>query len=767
MQLNSAIWGDESHQILQSNEFSNHVTVSDVVPDIYTYYNTIGMVSPIDNSIALWQLGDESWFNHQLFLRRDGNNVIQKNERTTVNAKSIWLCVPVTFNTNQNIHFNPTQYQCNLWDADNTSSYYNQPNANLRGIITGFNYNRLVLRHRLCCRLYNSETGVHSGSVRYFSAYDYFNGIDTSDNIPYREKYCVESLTCVVGASKYNTEISPYQVSINIPLNDPKTIITSARIYTNTLYNTPTPANNYYKSTYQYYAQANDVIGIQRINRSSIPQQSVFADNTSFYIDGFSDDKWVLDEFRDGSTDYIATRFTGTYDDIMKQLALFGFWFVDNDSYGNVITAVTGPDCTDEHVCLPEIVGGRTTGNYKRGRQAGADPQSLWGNQWRDNVGYTGDKPYKHDTNDRGDLTSVFHRASLANSLNYYVFTDLMLKQLILNINTGYQPQSADQFTIDFKGSNPADYIANIVFYPDGFVCPTAQQSFTDVKIGAVTFTFPTGVNAADVEAGYYKEYEPVTISPEYNSFMDYAPYTSISLYVPFCGSIDLDPAIWMNHTLTVRLFIDYLTGSCTAVLLRDNLAVDSISGTCGITIPITALATGSYQNAIKSAEIAIKQAEIQRKSAWLSAAGSAGAIIGGAATGNPVAVLGGIAGAVGAANAIESAELKSELTEYNIDHIAPAVENVSATSPANAIGMDYDIHLLIKRPIYINGYDENAYSQTIGHACCISGQLSQFSGLTIANAIKLENISTENDLAATAAELQMIRKCAENGIYL
>jgi hypothetical protein len=41
-------------------------------------------------------------------------------------------------------------------------------------------------------------------------------------------------------------------------------------------------------------------------------------------------------------------------------------------------------------------------------------------------------------------------------------------------------------------------------------------------------------------------------IRPRYNSFLDYEPYTTIRLYIPYIGTIELAPSIYMNKTVHV-----------------------------------------------------------------------------------------------------------------------------------------------------------------------------------------------------------------------
>lgn len=819
MQLNEAIWGDSTHQVSQTSPYANHITVSDIIPDIYTYYTSKGMSEPIDNSIAMWQIGDGSWFNKQLFLRRDGNDVIQQDERTTVNAKSLWVCVAGTFNTANQIHFNPSQYQCNLWDADSTSGYYNNSSvAGKRGIITGFDYNRLVLRNRLCCRLYDSQTGIHSGSIRFFSVYDYFFG-KNNDDVPYKDLYCIEAITVTIGSSNGATPPSPatpYTVSNVIPLNNPNSMSYGGRFYTNTKYNTPVTSNNYYKPDYLYYAQANDVIGLQRNQRTSIPQQATFADNTSFYVDGFESGKWAWDEFRESGTNYVATRYLGTYDEIMEQLAYFGLWFSETDNYGNTEVMVTGPDCTDEHVCLPEILNGRTTGKFKRGVEAGADPQAQWGNQWRDNVGYNGDKPYKNEdpnTYDE-DQTTILRQPLYAQVGGHtYITTgtyftgawntvqgDILAAlddlqdasdDLVVALDnwsgTAVEPPEVVKARAVVEASevilekqkkkrsglhtNPVDCVKSILAFPFDlrtYIASTPSRSM----VWGLYPVYPYGEPLVPynlVEGTTSQFWVPggeCTYFAEYENFLDYSPYCSAELYIPYCGSVNIDPETFIGHKLTVRYLVDWHTGACLALVYRDNLVVEQISGQMAVSIPMAAADSMSYANSLFQGQQAVKNAQTA------AVATTASGLVQGFTSGMKVAVAptagnigAGLSSIVNNAAAINLAQNNVKSAEYELATKQLSYKQVTTATPMTSTANEQECRLVLYRPTFLEGYNKDdfgTYGHTTGFACLENKSLAEFSGLTVCSSADLSGIGR-----ATEAEKALIDKALRTGVYL
>lgn len=764
MELNTAIWGTPEQQTGQISNISTTYGVFksslSMCDTLKHYAENIGKSELIDESVNYWQLSDDSMFNHYVFIRRDGSNNHIYETVKNVKPKSIFLVMrpPV----GNNLNFDVSNTSCPIW-SNSVSS--NLPYNNYGDIITTFNYNGICARYILNCFKKDSD-GNPTGSVTNFSVYDYFNSDE--NGTPIKDQYIIIAITSDIfavqsnGSNAFNVNHVFYPVS-------------------STPVETPQPNYYYTNSDYTVYNRPNNLCGHNALssNNGYGSQQGAFGQNGNAAWYCYDPKFWEIRNFLNASNQYIEYfAFTGSYEDMLRQLSTLGFWFKEDLTSGSTISPliILGENCTDNHCIMPEIIAGRTTGNYKRGTAAAADPQAAWGSDWRDNVNYRGDDPYR-SSGDTGDLTSVFHRLSLGGSLTYYVGTPYAMDSLIGIINSGYQPANNDQFVLDFKGTNPADYVCTVMYYPQEFQCPYTAGTFTTIHIGAISPTFPPNLLAqADFEAGYYKEFSHIDILPHFSDFRDYAPYTTMSLYVPFCGTVDLDPALFIGHTLTVRLFIDYLTGNCTAAIMRDDTVVDTVSGSCGVSIPLTALNTGNYQNAIKSAEIALKQAEINRKTAWLGAMGALGTTIGGAAMGNPMALGAGVAGAMGVVTAIQQTTLTKELAEYNLDHIAPAVCNVSAASPCNALGLDYDIHLLIKRCKEIEGYNESAYGQTVGHACCINDVLGNYSGLTVCSNVRLDSVVSDSvtidnvvygSNAATADEIALIRQALSDGVYM
>lgn len=129
-----------------------------------------------------------------------------------------------------------------------------------------------------------------------------------------------------------------------------------------------------------------------------------------------------------------------------------------------------------------------------------------------------------------------------------------------------------------------------------------------------------------------------VHISKKYKSFCDLAPYTQLSLYLPFHGFVDLDIDILMGHDLYVKGIYDYLTGTLQYLLYYDNeMLINSFIVKLAVDIPITLQTKNDRDSTV-----------FQNVSSTVSGLLGAGA---GIVSGNPIGMAIGVTQGVGALN--------------------------------------------------------------------------------------------------------------------
>lgn len=77
-------------------------------------------------------------------------------------------------------------------------------------------------------------------------------------------------------------------------------------------------------------------------------------------------------------------------------------------------------------------------------------------------------------------------------------------------------------------------------------------------------------------------------IPKKWGSYLDYSPYTKISIFLPFIGFKELDADDIMGQTISLQYIVDILTGACVAELKCGDTVLYSWSGNCANEVPIS-----------------------------------------------------------------------------------------------------------------------------------------------------------------------------------
>lgn len=239
-----------------------------------------------------------------------------------------------------------------------------------------------------------------------------------------------------------------------------------------------------------------------------------------------------------------------------------------------------------------------------------------------------------------------------------------------------------------------------------------------------------------------------ITIPRYFNSFLDYAPYTKIELYLPYIGFINLDVNEVMGQTINIEYVVDIFSGKCTAFISRgtgeDKTIIMEADGTIGIDIQI-----GGGQGA-----------EIARNMLKLGIGATAGAISLGAG-----AVSAGAnaktAGSVGSIASISGASA-GYLGNTTIGAISAGQVNI-AKGGATQSGVNFyapqNCYLVITRPT--PQYPTN-YNHTIGRPSGKTATLGNLTGYTVVDSIHVEGLAT-----ATSDEVTEVERLLKQGVIL
>ena len=121
-----------------------------------------------------------------------------------------------------------------------------------------------------------------------------------------------------------------------------------------------------------------------------------------------------------------------------------------------------------------------------------------------------------------------------------------------------------------------------------------------NIKVGYLDSGVPSNIVGNQYT---YIDCGSVSLREYYGNVLDYSPYTTVQLYLPFIGIMSLDIADISRSTISIRYGVDVLTGACLASVSvqRDNAGgvLYQYSGNCACQYP---LSSGSYMGMVTGA---------------------------------------------------------------------------------------------------------------------------------------------------------------------
>lgn len=485
--------------------------------------------------------------------------------------------------------------------------------------------------------------------------------------------------------------------------------------------------------------------------------------NGSNSTDSIFDDQYYGGFISDNTRPFKRTLKSGvTFDEVkeylMTQLAYLGFRFcpdgdkVDTDIHG-------------EYFYIPELDSlGVTTGNYVQANSAEA--ATYPNNDWATNVWHV--TPYDGTDDEEDQDPNTYSDTSGWNDTSYidpnlsftqvYLLNDYDIIGLGSKFYESLSLKPTDQLVSEFFSqtyltTEPTDVIISLRYFN---IDLGAKVPHSSAKQQLIFGTYDTNVLAYTVSQTTARyDYGEHFYYPHFGDFRDYAPYSSAILIIPYCGSVEIDPAEFMNHWIRVQMVIDYVTGDCTAYILKDDLIVNSISGQIGIEVPVTAIAAQDLSRNLFNGYQNLKQAKLS--SAQGVAQGAMG-FLGAAMSSNPMGMA---SAAMNTIFGVEQSQIGIETAEYNLEHTRVPFRQVGSINPAAALKQEQACRILIYRPVMDPNYDPVTYAHITGFKTLENNTLDSYTGFTVCAAADTSGIT------ATLRERALIKEMLLSGIYL
>lgn len=255
--------------------------------------------------------------------------------------------------------------------------------------------------------------------------------------------------------------------------------------------------------------------------------------------------------------------------------------------------------------------------------------------------------------------------------------------------------------------SNPLDYVIGLNIIP--------SQGLSIGSASTIRFGFiSSGVSMPRLSNQYFTvdcgtiDFDPLCG----DTFLDYAPYSKFSIYLPYIGVKEVDANDFVGHTIGVVYHGDTVTGGVTAYITKDGSVMYQYSGCCALNIPLSA---DNWGNTISGAvQIAT-------------------AIAGTAISGSPAGV-------------VAAAAKQTSSVAANPSLLSPQVSHSGAVSGgAGCMGVQYPF--VIREAVRFHSTD--GFNTISGYPSFYYRQLAEMSGYTSVIDVHLSGISgTQEEIA-------------------
>ena len=295
--------------------------------------------------------------------------------------------------------------------------------------------------------------------------------------------------------------------------------------------------------------------------------------------------------------------------------------------------------------------------------------------------------------------------------------------------------------------------IAGILYLPLADlsdICDLGRLS--NIKIGAWSSSNAQGKrinnNSGVINAGSF------VLTPTYNDFRDFSPYTKLYVVTGYWGSHELDISKYYKKTVSCKIAIDVNTGATSLMIFGDNVLYDIFEGTCGASRPFVATDNNAYINNVINAISGASNSAGGAIGGVTSAVGDAGKM---ASAGGAVGAVGGAAGVAVAGAGVAASGIYAG---YNIKNAVDSPPQFSKGSLSGNLAYysASKINFLIAQKRTIRPENELA---VIGYPSGHGGRVSLYSGYLKCSTFKLNNFT------GTQQELNDLLGIMSQGIYI
>lgn len=307
----------------------------------------------------------------------------------------------------------------------------------------------------------------------------------------------------------------------------------------------------------------------------------------------------------------------------------------------------------------------------------------------------------------------------------------------------------------EFLTNNPLECVVSLKKFP--FEIPHSGSQ-SAVRLGNYT-TAASGYSPNNLVYVWEQQiFFPVRDQNKGACFLDYEPYTTAEILIPYAGTVQIPPSKFINHYINVKYVCDLQTGQMTVYISSDDTLFTSVKSNVAFEIAVTGLDKATLDAQYNNANVSAGQQALSIGSDILGIGKSSVGVLGQIARGN---VQNAIGETVSTFGDIAQTALNAQSAAYDIEHIRTPFSQVGNASPiCSGYGVQTAV-LYVFRPVVTANLE--AFRQNHGFACCDVGSINSL-GLTGYTQFASVDLSGFN---ATAEEKNIINGIMQGGFYV
>lgn len=301
----------------------------------------------------------------------------------------------------------------------------------------------------------------------------------------------------------------------------------------------------------------------------------------------------------------------------------------------------------------------------------------------------------------------------------------------------------SDALKVYFNTDNLTNSVLSIMYYPlDLAAMPLGLTHSDNIRIAWSTDNISADIMSNNVsheiDAGYYD------VAEYYGSFLDYSPYTTVDIWLPYIGYKPLDIDAVMGKTIRVKYFVDFVDGLATAVIFSNEQPINNYTGQLGIDLAVT-----GRDNAAKVR---------QTIDSVMTAVTGVNKAVGGVTQGAAQAYAGNVGGSVNALGGVANTLTNVGMTGLQTAVQQPQTVIYGTAGGENWLSMPQKCHLKFTRAVAAS---PASYIDEMGYPTTYTDTVAKFTGY-------LKCASVFGDFAGIPAEdADEIQTLLNSGVHI